>query len=51
MRKINKQRNFSINYTKKSIQENVIDKSEYGSLCKIFTKSVDETKNESFSLT
>ena len=29
-------------------QENVIDKSEYESLCKIFTKYVDETKIEPF---
>ena len=33
---------------KKSLQDNVIDKTEYESLCKIFTKYVDENKNESF---
>ena len=33
---------------RKSLQENVIDKTEYDSLCNIFTKFVDENKNESF---
>ena len=33
---------------RKSIQDNVIDKTEYESLCKIFTKYIDENKNESF---
>ena len=33
---------------RKTIQDNIIDKNEYGSLCKIFTRYVDETKNESF---
>ena len=33
---------------RKSLQDNAIDKSEYESLCNIFTKYVDETKNESF---
>ena len=33
---------------RKSLQENVIDKNEYESLCSIFTKYVDENKNESF---
>ena len=33
---------------RKSIQDNVIDKNEYESLCKIFTKYVDENKNEFF---
>ena len=33
---------------RKSLQDNVIDKNEYESLCKIFTKYVDENKNESF---
>ena len=32
----------------KSLQDNVIDKGEYESLCNIFTKNVDETKKESF---
>ena len=33
---------------RKSLQDNVIDKTEIESLCNIFTKYVDETKNESF---
>ena len=33
---------------KKSLQDDVIDKSEYESLCDTFTKYVDETKIESF---
>ena len=33
---------------RKSLQDNVIDKNEYESLCNIFTKCVDENKNESF---
>ena len=33
---------------RKSLQDNVIDKSEYESLFKIFAKYVDENKNESF---
>ena len=33
---------------RKSLQDNVIDKSEYESLCNIFTKYVDENKNGSF---
>ena len=33
---------------RKSLQDNVIDKSEYESFCNIFTKYVDENKNESF---
>ena len=32
----------------KSLQDNVIDKNEFYSLCNIFTKYVDENKNESF---
>ena len=32
---------------RKSLQDNVIDKSEYESLCNIFTNYLDETKNES----
>ena len=32
---------------RKSLQDNVIDKSEYESLCNIFTRYVDENKNES----
>ena len=33
---------------RKSLQDNVIDKNEYESLCNNFTKYVDENKNESF---
>ena len=33
---------------RKSLQDNVIDKNEYESHCNIFTKFVDENKNESF---
>ena len=33
---------------RKSLQDNVIDKTEYEKLCNIFTKNVDENKNESF---
>ena len=33
---------------RKSLQDNVIDKTEYQSLCKIFIKYVDENKYESF---
>ena len=32
---------------RKSLQDNVIDKNEYESVCKNFTKNVDENKNES----
>ena len=32
---------------RKSLQDSVIDKNEYESLCNIVTKYVDETKNES----
>ena len=33
---------------RKSLQDSIIDKPEYESLCNIFTKYVDENKNESF---
>ena len=33
---------------RKSLQDNVIDKNEYESLCDIFTKYVNQNKNESF---
>ena len=36
------------NLYRKSLQDNVIDKSEYENLCNIFTRYVDENKNESF---
>ena len=39
---------FSDKLYRKSLQDNVIDKNEYESLCNLFTKHVDENKNESF---
>ena len=33
---------------RKSLQDNITDKTEYDSLCNLFTKYVDENKNESF---
>ena len=33
---------------RKSLQDNIVDKTEYESLCNIFTKYVDENKNGSF---
>ena len=33
---------------RKCLQDNIIDKNEYKKLCNIFTKYVDENKNESF---
>ena len=33
---------------RKSLQDNLIDKTEYDCLCNIFTKYVDQNKNESF---
>ena len=33
---------------RKSLKDNVIDKNEYECLCNIFTKYIDENKNESF---
>ena len=33
---------------RKSLQDNIIDKTEYDSLCNTFTRYVDENKNESF---
>ena len=33
---------------RRSLQDNVIDKNEYENLCNIFTKYVDQNKNESF---
>ena len=35
-------------FYRKFLQYNVIDKTEYESLCNIFTKYIDENKNESF---
>ena len=34
---------------RKSLQDNLIDKTEYENFSNIFTKYLDETKNESFS--
>ena len=36
------------NLYRKSLQDIIVDKSEYESLCDIFTRYVDENKNESF---
>ena len=36
------------NLYRKSLQDKIIDKNEYESLCNIFTKHVDENKNEFF---
>ena len=33
---------------RKSLQDNIIDKTEYESLCNFFTKYINENKNESF---
>ena len=33
---------------RKSLQDNIIDKTEYDILCNVFTRYVDESKNESF---
>ena len=33
---------------RKSLQDNVINKTEYESLCNLFTRYIDENKNESF---
>ena len=33
---------------RKSLQDNIIDKNEYENLCNIFTKYINENKNESF---
>ena len=37
------------NLYRKSIQDKIINKNEYESLCNVFTKYLDETKNECFS--
>ena len=36
------------NFYRKSLQDNIIDKTEYDSLCTILTNYVDENRNESF---
>ena len=49
MKEINKQKKSFDKLYRKSLEDNVIDKSEYEILCNIFTKYyVDENKNESF---
>ena len=48
MKKINKLLNFCILY-KKTLQDKVSDENEYESPFDIFTKNLDESKNESFS--
>ena len=48
MKKISKQLNTFDKKYRKTLQDNVIDKCEYESLCKIFTKHLDKTKNKSF---
>ena len=35
-------------FYRKSLRDNIIDKIDYESLCNVFTKYVDENKNESF---
>ena len=40
-------KSFDILY-RKSLQDNVIDKTEYENLCNFFTKNIDENKNDSF---
>ena len=35
-------------FYRKSSQDNLIDKTEYESLCNIFTEYLEETKNESY---
>ena len=47
MIEINKLLNLLINYTERPLQDNVVDKNQYESLCKIFKKHIDENKNES----
>ena len=49
MKETNKPLNLSIDkFYRKSLRDKVIDKTEYDSLCNVFTKYVDENKNESF---
>ena len=48
MNGINEQLNLLEKLYRKSLQDNVTDKSEYESLCNIFTEYVNENKNESF---
>ena len=48
MTKTNKLSHFFDKLYRNSIQDNVIEKDEYESLCNIFTGYVDETRNESF---
>ena len=48
MEKTNNLLNLLIKLYRKTLQDNVIDKTQSESLCNNFTKYVDETKNESF---
>ena len=50
MKKIKILFSLSMNYTENlyKLQDFVIKKTEYENLCNIFTKYVDENKNESF---
>ena len=48
MKKIKILINLLINYTKNHLQDNVIDKKEYASLCNICTKYFDENKKDFF---
>ena len=36
------------NFCRKFLQDNIIDKSDYESVCNVYTKYIDETKNEFF---
>ena len=48
MKVTNKLLNLSIKLYRKTIKDNVIDKTDYDSLCNIFTKYVDEIKMNLF---
>ena len=48
MKKIDKQLNLLIKLYRKSSPDNLIDKNDYESLCDIFTKYLEGTKNEFF---
>ena len=48
MKETNNQSNLLINCTEIFLQDNVIIKTEYDSLCKVFTKYVDENNTTLF---
>ena len=48
MKKINKPSKLLINFTESQYRIILLLKTEYESLCKVFTKQSDETKNKSF---